>query len=318
MRFTFFCLLFICICFATVQAQQDSAIVKKPAVVLHLPVIDSAKADSISKAYEMQYAADSLAMIYLAPDSLRENKFISSVHADHLSYIESYSPEKPKAVMRRGLPRHQKEQWILAAVMGLLVYTALLNLVLGTELRAVIQSFYNKQAFTQLDKEGGLINSWAYIGLFILFCFALGMVLYQYTLYKDIYYEITGFQLFVSLSVAIGLLFAFKFLLLKFLGFVFEINSLVSHYIAILNLTYFNIAFLLLAVAASFSLLSAKFIPLLLVFTVALIVIIFAWQYIRNSINIISNFRFHKFYLFIYLCALEICPVLILIKALNI
>ncbi|MES2429170.1 MAG: DUF4271 domain-containing protein, partial [Bacteroidota bacterium] len=30
------------------------------------------------------------------------------------------------------------------------------------------------------------------------------------------------------------------------------------------------------------------------------------------------NFRFHKFYLFIYLCALEICPILILIKALNI
>jgi len=64
--------------------------------------------------------------------------------------------------------------------------------------------------------------------------------------------------------------------------------------------------------------LQQQYIPYLKFFTALAITVIFAWQYLRNSVNIISSFRFHKFYLFIYLCALEICPVLILIKALDI
>src|SRR6202000_692870 len=105
---------------------------------------------------------------------------------------------------------------------------------------------------------------------------------------------------------------ALKFLMLKFIGFIFDIHQIVNQYIAILNLTYFNIAFVLLSLTICLSLLTRPLIPYLLIFTLALVVIIFAWQYVRNSVNIISNFRFHKFYLFIYLCALEICPILIL------
>jgi hypothetical protein len=122
----------------------------------------------------------------------------------------------------------------------------------------------------------------------------------------------------MTLSIVIITLFATKFLVLKFIGFVFDINKLVSEYITALSLTYFNITFVFLPVALCFSLISDQFIPYLLVVTLLLVVVIFVWQYLRSSVGIISNFRFHKFYLFIYLCALEICPILILIKALNI
>jgi hypothetical protein len=105
---------------------------------------------------------------------------------------------------------------------------------------------------------------------------------------------------------------------LKFIGFVFNAGKVVSNYIGILNLTYFNLAFVFLVVSVCFSLLSGIYIQGLLIFTLTAIAVIFAWQYLRNSVSIISNIRFHKFYLFIYLCALEICPILILIKALNI
>jgi len=198
-----------------------------------------------------------------------------------------------------------------------LIYTALLNLFLGNDIKSVLQSFYDKHALSHVDKEGGLINSWAFIGLFILFSFTFGLVLYQLTVYYNAYHSMSNFQLFMTLSVVIGVLFALKFLMLKFIGFIFDISRLVSQYIAILNLTYFNIAFVLLAVSICFSLLANQFIPYLLIATVVLIAVIFTWQYVRNSVTIISNYQFHKFYLFIYLCALEICPILILIKALT-
>jgi len=322
MRFTFICLLFISTWCSVVYAQHDSVTTKandslNPVKIRKagIPLPDSVVAEN-----RQQFIADSLAMLFLKPDSLREDQFKSKLFKDILSnsYSLSYSPVKPKAVVKTGETRKARDQWVIAAIIGLLIYIALLNLFLNKDIKRVIQSFYDKHALSQVDKEGGLINSWAFIGLFLLFSLAFGLVLYQLTVYYNVDYSISGFQLFISLSFVISLLFTLKFLVLKLIGFVFDMNKLVSQYIAILNLTYFNIAFVLVSVAVCFSLLASQFIPLLLFFTVLLIAVIFAWQYLRNSVNIISNFRFHKFYLFLYLCALEICPILILIKALNI
>ncbi len=322
MRLTVFCFLFISVWCSAVYAQHDSLVTKPASSFTNVKPhrLDSLALDSIAKASRQQFIADSIAMIYLMPDSAREDQFKSKIYKDNLSYLYqlSFEPLKPKIVVKSGLPRKFRDPWVVAVIIGLLIYTAFLNIFLGSDIRSVIQSFYNKHALSQLDKEGGLINSWAFIGLFILFSLTFGLVLYQLTEFYNVDYGIAGFQLFITFSVIIAVLFALKFLLLKFLGFIFDINGMVSQYIGILNLTYFNIAFVLLVVAICFSLLNSRFIPLLMSLTLVLIAVIFAWQYLRNSVNIISNFRFHKFYLFIYLCALEICPVLILIKSLSI
>jgi hypothetical protein len=333
MRFTVFCLLFLLTTCSAVYAQHDSLATADSDQVLQKDsnsVLNSVDPKTVNpfapdsldiyKASRQQLMADSIAMIYLVPDTLYSYQVETEIYNNHLLNISpaSYSQVKQKDILMNGDHRNSREPWVIAAIISLLIYTALLNIFLSADIRNVIQSFYNKHALSQLDKEGGLINSWAFIGLFILFSLTSGLVLYQLTVYYNVYYDISGFQLFILLSVVIGLLFALKFTVLKFIGFVFDIKSLISQYIAILNLTYFSIAFVLLSVALCFCLLDSRFIPPLFFFTMGSIAIIFAWQYIRNSVNIISNFRFHKFYLFIYLCALEICPILILIKALNI
>ncbi len=319
MRFTIFCVLFFSTSYFAVTAQPDT-VTGKGNGNLNLnntPLADSA---ALSTASRQQLVEDSIAMFYLIPDSSRENQFLSSIWKNNLSGFSSQTstPIRQTGVVKSGVARASRDPWVMAVIIGLLIYTALLNLFLSKDIRNVLQSFYAKNALSQVDKEGGLVNSWAFVGLFLLFCLTASLVLYQFTVYEDIDYGIGGFQLFISLSLILSLLFALKFIVLKFIGFVFDVNRLVSEYIAILNLTYFNIAFVLLFVALCFSLLANRFIPWLLVFTMGSITLIFAVQYLRNSINVISNFRFHKFYLFIYLCALEICPILILIKALNI
>ena len=315
MRFTFFCLLFILTGFFAGYAQTDTIAPKNNLNYSNVP--DSA---AQANAYRQKFIEDSIAMFYLMPDPQREDQRVSSILKNNLDSIfsQNRASAKQKALIKTGAPRSQRQGWIVAVIVGLLIYTAMLNLFLSKDVRNVIQSFYNKNALSQLDKEGGHVNFWAFIGLFLLFCLTAGLVLYQFTQYKNVYYNINGFQLFVTLSVGVSALFALKFIILKFIGFVFDANRLVSQYIAVLNLTYFNIAFVLLSVAVCFSLLANQFIHPLLILTLAAIAVIFTWQYLRNSVNIISDIRFHKFYLFIYLCALEICPILILIKALDI
>jgi hypothetical protein len=322
MRFILFCFLSILInCFA-VRAQTDSAKSRRYASerLIKAQIMNAVMQDSITRLNREAFLDDSVAKAFIFPDSLREDQFITGLLRYNLSDLLSTQGLNfgHKTYARSGILRVQRETWVIAALIGLLIYTGLLNFFFSSDIKNVIQSFYKKNARSQSDKDGVQVGWWAVIGLFILFSMAFGLVLYQYTLYKNMYHSISGFQLFISLSVLVSLLFVVKYLVLRFLGFIFDIGKLVGQYIAILNLTYFNIGFLLLGTSICFSMLSAQYLGLLLNFTLLAIAVIFAWQYVLNSVSIISNFRFHKFYLFVYLCALEICPILILIKALDI
>jgi hypothetical protein len=312
MRFTVFCFFFLQIgCFAAfAQCGSITANDKGGLKPADPKTVSPFLSDSLPKANRQTLIEDSISMNYLIPDSSQGSQFIDSLLKTGLNtlLLQTAPAIKNRGSQQNGRLRNVRFDWVIAVIIGLLLFTGLLNLFFGSDIKNVLRSLYSKNSLSQTDKESGLINSWAFIGL----------VLYQLTQYYNAAYGIGGFQLFTWLSVATGLLVVLKFVLLKFIGFVFEIGSVIGGYIAVLNLTYFTMAFVLLCVSICFSLLANQFIPLLLIGAAGLIAFVLVWQYLRNSINIISDFRFHKFYLFIYLCALEICPVLILVKALNI
>ncbi len=283
-----------------------------------LTVLDSVV--MATRAHE-QFLRDSVAMLHIKyPDAAMHQQYLDSMEAKLLYHGFEFLdiPGKPKTTVRNGHIRPVRDQWVIVLIICLLIYTAFLNFTLNKDVKTVVQSFYSKRVLLQAGKEEGYINFWAFVGLFLLFGATFGLFLYQLASYNNTYYSIAGFRLFITISVIILILFAVKFLILKFLGFIFDINKIVGEYISILYLTYFNIAFVFLPLAVCFCLLDAHFIPYLLALGIVLIIMIFTWLYLRSSVNIISNIRFHKFYLIVYLCALEICPILILIKALNI
>ncbi|PJJ79809.1 DUF4271 domain-containing protein [Mucilaginibacter auburnensis] len=276
--------------------------------------------DSVALAMQAKekLAADSAAMQYVrAPDAdayvaeyLRQKLYHGNNFLD-LKYIS-------KGKFADGHIRHSRDRWIIIALLGLLLYTALLNLVWNAEIKQIFTSFYGKRSLSQVSgKEESTISAGAFIGLFVLFGLTFGLFLYQFANYKNIYYSLSGIGLFAWLSALIVILFAAKFVILKALGFIFDAANIVSEYISLLYLTYFTAAFVFLPVTICFSLLAAALIPVLMWVVFGVLAVVFALLYLRSSVNIISNIRFHKFYLFIYLCALEICPILILIKALK-
>ncbi|WP_374950514.1 DUF4271 domain-containing protein [Mucilaginibacter sp.] len=325
-RLIYLCLIIFTQCGAVYAQQQDSTEVVAdtvPARARHrgpLPFLDSVAHATVLR---QQFVSDSLAKVYIvAPDPLRSNMFVDSILKAGAYKGNQYlnlSSSRSKSVQGYGHSRPSRDPWVIAIIILLLLFTAAINIAASKDMSNIFQSFYGRRSISLAGKEDSPINAWTFIGLFLLFGFTFGIFLYLLTAgFYKVYYTISGFQLFFTLSVVIIMLFATKFLVLKFLGFVFDINKLVSEYINTLSLTYFNISFVLLPVALCFSLIADKFIPYLLLVTLLLVVVIFVWQYLRSSVGIISNFRFHKFYLFVYLCALEICPILILIKALNI
>ncbi len=323
MRFIVICFLFIVTGSLAGYAQEDTTVRQVPRIITpaqpgSMQVLDSV---ILATAARKKFIKDSLAFQYIKyPDSTANRAVAQKYLQDHLYHGNGFLdiPFKSKSTLRNGHSRQTRDRWIIIIIIGLVLYAALLNIIFNKNIKNVFLSFYSKRALVQAGKDEAHINFWAFIGLFLLFGLTFGLFLYQLASYKSIYYSVSGFRLFTSFVLVILLLFAIKFLVLKFVGFIFDIQKLVTEYVSVLYLTYFNIAFVFLPVTVCFSLLAAQFIPILLTIAIVLIIIIFTWLYLRSSVNIISNFRFHKFYLFIYLCALEICPILILIKALNI
>jgi len=264
--------------------------------------------------------ADSLAMRYVSPlDAASIRQADSAFLAKHL--YQGYNfldiPYHPKSIVRDGHVRPARDKWVLAVMVGLLLYTALLNLIWNGEIKLILLSFYKTRVLAQAGKDERRISAGAFAGLFVLFGATFGFFLYQLAFYKNVYYNVSGFALFLWLSAIVIILFAAKFIVLKAIAFIFDVQRVVNEYIALLYLCYFNAALVFLPVTLCFCLLAAVYVPFLLTIVFILLGVVFAWLYLRSSVNIISNIRFHKFYLIIYLCALEICPILILIKALK-
>lgn len=324
MRFFAGCFMIILWSFSAAFAQQDTTAASADTPTYrHSNVSGNSLLDSVANAMQARklFVADSINMRYIRiPDSNTRSEFTDSLFA-HVLY-KSYGfldiHLKNKSKVKDGLPRPSRDPWVIVLIIGMLLYTAILNIALNNDVNFVLHSFFSKRVLSQAGKEDGVVSSWAFLGLFLLFCSTFSLFLYQLAAYNGVYYVVSGSRLFVSLTIIVIALFALKFIVLKFLGFVFDISRLVNEYLNILHLTYFNIAFVFLPVVICFSLLGTQYIPVLLGLTLTVVIVIFIWQYLRSSVNIISTFKFHKFYLFTYLCALEICPILILIKALNI
>ena len=169
--------------------------------------------DSVANALanRQYFIGDSLSKIFIAnPDALRHNQFYDTVLKTqvYIGYAFLEQPGKVKSLMREGSNRRTRDQWVIVIIVALLVYTAILNRAMSKDIKNVVQSFYNTRILSQISKEENLLNSWAFLGLFILFGFTFGLFIYQFTAYKDIFYSISGLQLFTSFALLIIALFA--------------------------------------------------------------------------------------------------------------
>jgi hypothetical protein len=112
-------------------------------------------------------------------------------------------------------------------------------------------------------------------------------------------------------------LYLLKIVALRMLGHLFKVQKPISEYITILYLSYFNLSLIFIPLVIAFALSPLKYGPYFIAVSFVLLGVIFAFQFIRAGLNILSGYRFSKVYLFLYFCALEICPILILIKAIG-
>ncbi|WP_316746377.1 DUF4271 domain-containing protein [Pedobacter gandavensis] len=262
---------------------------------------------------------------WILPDSLIDKNIIidsiikanSTGRTDLLHRYREIGDLKKISSIRTGKPLPKGERWVLAVLVVLLAIFAALKISFSKQLQSIVQSFFSNRVLNNLNREDNLFTSWPFLLLFVQFGFTLGMFFYLVSQYYHLSFVSSGFQFYLSISILIVVLYVVKILILRLLGYLFEVQKAVNEYVSILYLSYFNLSLVFIPLVIAFALSPLRYGSYYVVASFVLLAIIFIFQFIRAGINILSHYRFSKVYLFLYFCALEICPILILIKAIG-
>lgn len=327
-------ILLLVLCIFSASAQTDSSAIspaQTPAAFKRFVIRDSiyiailqARRDSVRRAKDsIEAVTDSLSKIYIVKaDPERPNQFVDSLLKVYLikdfNFREwlSWFPKKEQRY-DEGRIKKKGEFWVIGFLALLLVLFAVLKGRFSKESTAIVHAFYSNRILGQINKEEQFFSSWPFVFLYLLFGFIIGLFLYQCCNYYQLSYDYVGINWFLRLSVCVIGLYTIKVLLVKSLGFIFNAQKIASEYISVLFLTYFNAGLLFLPIVVGLSLSAGRYGIFYIYISLVLLVFIYFFQFLRAITNILSNYRFPLIYLFLYLCALEICPLLILIKALR-
>ncbi len=236
------------------------------------------------------------------PKTYSGNEFFN----EHFLTTEKISPEKNKP---------DKQNW---PIIVLIVIAGLVGLARYLQPSGIKQSFkgaLNNHNFQLLIKEQNPFSEW--FSHIMIFCFVacFSLLAYQSILILDlIKIENTAqsLQIYFTIMALVMAFYILKYAGLRFVGFVFKANVASASYFK--NILLFN------------QIIAIALFPLLMynAIYIAYSVIVVAWGLfaflsiikVLRSVAIghsVSNFSLY--YLFLYLCAVEIMPLLIIIKA---
>ena len=281
------------------------------------------RVQNVANSDSLKRVSDSLAVMYIKyPDPNRKNRFIDSLmklyqvkNLDFIAWEKQFG--RPINHDGEGKLRKHGQSWVLVVILCLVLGFAVLRIAYRNDINMLMNAFFDHRFLAQQTSAGGFFTSWPFMLLFVLFGFTIGMYLYLIGSYLQLSYAFSGVEWYVILSLLIMGLLILKVYVLRFLGFVLMVQKAVRVYTSILFLSYFHAALLFLPLIVAFSLSSSAYAVLFIYAGMAIALFITVFQAIRGAIHVLSHYPFSKLYLFIYFCALEICPMLVLIKVLR-
>ena len=216
-----------------------------------------------------------------------------------------------------GIPKPHRENWILFAVLFLIFGVGLIRVFFPSDIKLVFQGYFDDRVLLSVSKEDTILTSWPFIFLFILFSGAIGLFVSLFYAYELDRFDFITLPNYIRTVGMVGGLFALKIGFIRFLSFVFEIRKLVKEYVTVLYLIYFNTLFFMLPILLTLSLVPLATVGMVLNFAIVGAVLLFFYRFLKTAAHIMSVYKFSISYLILYLCCLEIAPILILLRLLS-
>lgn len=201
-----------------------------------------------------------------------------------------------------------------AIALMLLLLASGVSLV-GTNLNKSFQSFINDNAFNQYFREQEGRGAFPYFILYALFFINLGLFLILLLNYLEI--QLPWSSLFLSWLIITGALaglFLLKQLVLIILSWVFPIENEVRRYIFLILVFSITIGTLLVPLNLLFAYGPEGSEQTVLYVVIGLFLLIYLFRSLRALLIANKFLAFHRFHFLLYICTVEIAPVLIIVR----
>jgi len=214
--------------------------------------------------------------------------------------------------------RQPRDLWIVLSLAVMFALVGLIRAFFPGAFGRIIGAFFDNTQLNQLSKEDAPFLSWPYLLLYFVMGFAVGMFVFLVNLsgFINIGYSV-DVRLFLLLSLSSIVLFTVKIMVLRATAHVFDIKRMLRRYETALFLSYYNVAFLFLVFALMLSMLPFSAANWLVPLALSLAALLLIFRLGKSAFDLIRNYRFPIFYFIVYLCTLELAPILILIKIVS-
>jgi len=282
-------------------------------------------AQNTDNPFEIQHRADKKEKpVELINDDVVEEKDIASENPFNVvrtsPQISPTSVSPKKAVKKKADKTPvivDDKNFLFGLTLGMLLLIALITTIYRNQLIRAYRAFTNENVMRMLHREKGTA---AYVPYYILYAlFILNAGIYIYLLLRH-YNQLSwtpNVQLLGYTIGGVGIIMFLKHMVLRFLGSVFPISKETSMYnmtITIFGIVLSIILFVsnIIIAYAPTSILSA-----FVYFSLFLIGGIYFFRQIRGLSIGTKFFNRNKFHFFLYLCTVEIAPILILWKLIE-
>lgn len=293
----------------SVQAQRDSLPRDTGRVAVSA---DSAKAkvDSIKKITDST-RIDSVKKPYVKPSPDTSLQHFYRINTDvNLSGPLAFRNEPP-------FNAREKDQ-VFYVLIGLLFVLGMIRILFSKYFNDLFRIFFQTTFRQKSIREQLLQNKMASLLLNIFFAFSGGLFLYFVANYKG-WLHPDGFIRKAALCVAlVATVYSIKYIGLRISGWLFGMREVTETYLFIVFLINKVVGVLLLPATMILALGYTTLQPVLLVVSVIVLIILYLYRYLIALPLVRNNSGLTGFHFFIYLCAFEVVPVLLIYKLLII
>jgi hypothetical protein len=267
--------------------------------------------DSIENTIAIEQSViDSGSVVFnVEKDSIKEQaispviNYAPSIFSEHELRTETITPQEKEL---------KNNDWLIGLTL-LISVLIVINKVTGTKKwQQQLRVLFSAREFSQLVRDEKDFRSPFLFLQLITAALTTSLFIFQYLVFSGVDFEFSNdYNLYFRILISIPSIFILYFISQKIAGFILKENKIISEYL-ITNILLFNLLGLFIF-PVSIALLFTEVIAAEYLFYIGLIVfiIVFLFKLYKGFVLIRPNNLLHLLYLFLYICTLEILPVLI-------
>jgi hypothetical protein len=305
-----FFIVFICSIFIYLPSRQQTPVdsfapkdsLNSSAVTKPITKIDSAKL----------LLADSLARLNIEKQKKEKIEAFQHILRKHPLLPMNERPVESNLYVRE----RSDNEFIFYFLVCLLFYFACIKLFFGKYLDNLITLFFRATMRHQQIREQLLQTPLPSLLLNILFVISGGFYLSLLAKYYDFTFLGSFWITFLYAIVFVSAIYIGKFIALKLAGWIFNISSATDTYIFIVFLVNKMIGIFLLPIIILMSFSNQTLLSVLIPVSYLILILFLCYRFLNAFRPIRTEIKVNRFHFFLYLCAFEIAPLLLICKVL--